>query len=92
MAKFTQAVYSVVKKIQKGQTLTYKQVAIKAGNPKACRAVGNILNKNYDPKIPCHRVIRSDGGFGGYNRGSKKKVYLLRDEMQNAKYKKRNNF
>lgn len=60
--------------------MNYKQVAEKAGNPKACRAVGNVLNKNYDPKIPCHRVIRSDGSTGGYNRGWKKKKEILERE------------
>ncbi len=51
-----------------------------AGNPKASRAVGNILNKNYDKTIPCHRVIRSDGKTGGYNRGSKNKIKILKKE------------
>ena len=60
--------------------MTYKEVAELAGRPKAWRAVGNILNKNKDPKIPCHRVIRSDGKIGGYNRGSKKKLKRLREE------------
>lgn len=77
---FTQKVYEVVKKIPKGETRSYKEVAILAGNPKACRAVGNILNKNYDPKIPCHRVIRSDGKAGGYNRGESKKKERLESE------------
>lgn len=67
----------VVAKIPKGKTLNYKRVAELAGNKKACRAVGNILNKNYDPKIPCHRVVRSDGKIGGYNRGADKKLNLL---------------
>ena len=79
-AKFSQLVYEVVKKIPKGQTLTYKQVAEKCKRPKAFRAVGNILNKNFDPKIPCHRVIRSDGRTGGYNRGEKQKVLRLKKE------------
>jgi methylated-DNA-[protein]-cysteine S-methyltransferase len=77
---FTEKVYEVVKKIPKGKVLTYKQVAEKAGNPKAYRAVGNILNKNYDPKIPCHRVIKSDGTFGGYNRGMQNKLKILKEE------------
>jgi len=77
---FTQKVYKVVKKIPKGSILTYKEVAKKAGKPLASRAVGNILNKNHDPKIPCHRVIRSDGKIGGYNRGIKKKKDILRSE------------
>ncbi|MFA5185921.1 MAG: MGMT family protein [Patescibacteria group bacterium] len=77
---FTQRIHAVVKRIPKGKTLTYKQVAALAGRPRAFRAVGNILNKNYDPTIPCHRVIRSDGKPGGYNRGKDKKIQLLRKE------------
>lgn len=60
--------------------MAYKEVAQKVGSPLASRAVGNILNKNYDPKIPCHRVIRSDGKIGGYNRGTKLKIKRLKEE------------
>lgn len=74
---FAQAVYAVVKTIPKGETLTYKEVASLAGSQNAARAVGNILNKNFDPSIPCHRVVRSDGKTGGYNRGTKRKQELL---------------
>ena len=76
---FTQKVRSVVRAIPKGKVLTYKEVAIKAGNPNAARAVANIMAANYDPEIPCHRVVRSDGGLGGYNRGGeeKKRAILL---------------
>ena len=80
MQTFTDKVYAVVKKIKRGETLTYKQVATLVGNKGAYRAVGNILNKNYDPKIPCHRVIRSDGRSGGYNRGEKIKAKRLKEE------------
>lgn len=80
METFGQKVLEVVRKIPKGKILTYKEVAKRAGSPKAYRAVGNILNKNYDPKIPCHRVIRSDGELGGYNRGRKNKIKLLKKE------------
>ncbi len=66
---FTDRVREVVRKIPKGEVMTYTQVATKAGSPNASRAVGMIMSKNYDPKIPCHRVIRSDGTMGGYNRG-----------------------
>jgi O-6-methylguanine DNA methyltransferase len=78
---FAEHVYAVVKKIPKGKTLTYKQVALIAGRPNAQRAVGTILSKNSDTKVPCHRVIRSDGKVGGYNslRG-KTKLQLLREE------------
>lgn len=77
---FKEKVFAVVKKIPKGNTLTYKQVARKIGKPNSYRAVGNILNKNFDPSIPCHRVIRSDVKIGGYNRGTKKKRDLLAKE------------
>lgn len=69
MKDFTNSVQLVVKKIPAGKVLTYKEVARLAGNPKAYRAVANIMAKNFDLSIPCHRVIRSDGGLGGYNRG-----------------------
>ena len=78
---FTEKVYDVTCKIPKGSVLTYKEVAKLAGNPNAVRAVGTILSKNYNPEIPCHRVIRSDGKMGGYNRGGiKKKLALLKKE------------
>ncbi len=60
--------------------MTYQQVTTMAGRPKAFRAVGNILNKNYLSSVPCHRVIRSDGKIGGYNRGTKIKQKLLAEE------------
>ncbi len=78
---FADKVREVVKRIPKGTTMTYSQVARKAGNPKAARAVGAVMRTNYDPKIPCHRVIRSDGSLGSYNRGGeKKKAMILRTE------------
>lgn len=80
MKSFTEKVYNVVKKIPKGKVLTYKEVAKKAGNEKASRAVGNILHKNFNPRIPCHRVIRTDGVIGGYNRGGRRKIDILKEE------------
>ncbi len=77
---FRSRVLSIVAAIPKGAAMTYKEVAERAGRSRAYRAVGNILNKNYDPTIPCHRVIRSDGTPGGYNRGTRKKKELLRKE------------
>lgn len=74
---FTEKVYEITRRIPKGKTLTYGEVARRAGSPKAARAVGSILAKNWDPKIPCHRVLRGDGGLGGYNRGLAKKKKLL---------------
>jgi O-6-methylguanine DNA methyltransferase len=77
---FKEKVYKLVKTIPKGKVLTYKDVAKKIGHPMAYRAVGNILNKNVDPKVPCHRVIRSDGKIGGYRDGNLFKVKRLREE------------
>ena len=77
---FQEKVYAVIRQIPKGKVLTYKEVARRAGRPRAFRAVGNILNKNFDPKIPCHRVIRSDGKLGGYNRGVGEKIRRLKAE------------
>lgn len=81
---FRDAIFSIVRNIPEGQTQTYKEVAVAAGYPKAYRAVGNLLNTNYDPTIPCHRVIRSDGKTGGYNRGSEAKKEILMREKSNV--------
>jgi len=77
---FRKKVFEIVKRIPKGKFLSYKAVAKLAGRPRAWRAVGNILNKNRDPEIPCHRVIRSDGKVGGFNRETKNKISLLKAE------------
>ena len=77
---FGEKVLAVVARIPSGQTLTYKQVAARSGSPRAFRAVGNILNKNFDSNIPCHRVVRSDGKLGGYNRGASEKLRKLSNE------------
>ena len=81
--KFQLKVWKYLQTIPKGTVKTYKQVAIAIKKPKSARAVANACGKNpYAPKIPCHRVIRSDGGLGGYSGrgGVKKKVSLLRSE------------
>ncbi len=86
---FRKKVLKIVSHIPAGQVLTYQQVARRAGRPKAYRAVGNILSRNYDSGIPCHRVIRSDGKLGGYNRGLAKKKGLLELEgvnLENYKF------
>lgn len=77
---FKEKVLSVVRKIPKGETITYKDVAMLAGSPNAYRAVGNIMSKNFDPTVPCHRVIRSDGKLGQYNRGDENKKTILKQE------------
>jgi L-threonylcarbamoyladenylate synthase len=72
---FKNKVLKVVKKIPAGKFLTYKKVAQKIKNPLAYRAVANILAKNKDPKISCHRVIKNNYLVGGY-RGSEKKSLI----------------
>ncbi len=71
-SKFAEKVYKVVQKIPKGRILTYKEVAVKIGQPNSSRAVGMVLSKNFRKDVPCHRVIRSDGKIGNYNRGGEK--------------------
>jgi len=80
MFSFKSKVLKIVKKIPKGRVMTYKEIAWRVGRPLAYRAVGNILSRNYNPGIPCHRVIRSDGKLGGYNRGARRKKILLEKE------------
>jgi O-6-methylguanine DNA methyltransferase len=83
---FREKVLTVVKTIPKGKTMTYKEVARRAGNQKAARAVGAIMRGNYDERIPCHRVVRTDGGMGGYTPpaggrgGTLRKQEILRRE------------
>ena len=80
---FQKMVWNEIKKIPKGETITYKELAIKLGKPKAYRAVANACAKNPLLEIiPCHRVIREDGKMGGYNgkKGVKRKKRLLKSE------------
>ena len=81
--KFQKKVWNYLKTIRKGTVKTYKQVAIGINRPKSARAVANAVGKNpFAPKIPCHRVIRSDGSLGGYSGkgGLKTKKLLLKRE------------
>ena len=81
--KFQLKVWKYLRTIPKGKVKTYKQVAISIKSPKSARAVANACAKNpYAPKIPCHRVIRSDGALGGYSGrgGLKQKLKLLKSE------------
>lgn len=66
LSTFRHAVYRVVARIREGSVLTYGQVAVKAGVPGASRAVGTAMAENCYRDVPCHRVVRSDGGIGEY--------------------------
>ena len=79
MTIFQDTVREVVRNIPMGSVLSYAEVAKAAGKPQAARAVANVMANNYDKTVPCHRVIRSDGKLGGYNRGgipAKRKLLL----------------
>ena len=81
--EFQLKVWAYLRKIPRGSVRTYSQVAKDIGKPLAIRAVANAIGKNpYAPKIPCHRVIRSDGSMGGYSGkgGVKTKRFLLKKE------------
>ncbi len=81
---FAERVRDAVRQIPKGETRSYGQVAAAIGHGGAARAVGTIMRDNYDPTVPCHRVVRSDGKIGEYNRGGpEKKLALLRAEGVN---------
>jgi methylated-DNA-[protein]-cysteine S-methyltransferase len=85
---FGTSVLRTCRKIELGQTITYGQLAKKAGRPNASRAVGSTLAKNPMPLIiPCHRIIRSDGKLGGFSAPGgisvKKKMLKLESEALN---------
>lgn len=89
---FEVKVYKACARIPKGKVATYAWIAKAIGQPGAARAVGNALNKNphgfCDPRskasavkrVPCHRVIASDGSIGGFAHGTKRKIQLLKRE------------
>ncbi len=74
-------VYNMLLTIPKGKVSTYGDLAKALGNPAASRHIGRILNKNQNPiKVPCHRVVMSNGKIGGYAFGTQKKKELLQEE------------
>ncbi len=89
--EFEKAVLAATFKIPKGKVTTYKRLAEKICRPRSYRAVGNALHKNpLAPIVPCHRVVRSDGGFGGEKKGAESRRNLLEKEgiqIRNGKVK-----
>ena len=81
--KFQKIVWNAIANIPKGKIMTYQELAIKIGRPKSFRAVASACGKNpYVPEIPCHRVVRKDGGLGGYSAkgGIARKKNMLQKE------------
>lgn len=80
---FQQSVWTVLRSIPVGQTLSYSEVAERLGKPKAVRAVANACAANpLALVIPCHRILRADGGISGYRWGVERKRALLAKEQQ----------
>lgn len=81
LTEFEKKVLALLKKVPRGKVTTYARLARRAGSPLAARAVGNAMHKNPDaPKVPCHRVVKSDGTLGGYAGGHARKISLLKKE------------
>jgi methylated-DNA-[protein]-cysteine S-methyltransferase len=84
MTEFENKVYAKLTFVPKGKVITYKALAVSMGFANASRAVGNALGKNPSPvKVPCHRVVKSNGEVGNYVFGQKKKIKLLKKEGVN---------
>jgi methylated-DNA-[protein]-cysteine S-methyltransferase len=80
MPPFYESCYKVLKKVPKGKVTTYKEIA-RALNSKAYRTVGSAMHNNpYAPKVPCHRVVNSNGDVGGFFSEQKAKIKLLKSE------------
>ncbi len=78
---FEKRVWKQIARIPASATMSYKEVARRVGRPRAVRAVANACGKNPLPiVVPCHRVIRSGGGLGGYSGGLHRKRWLLAHE------------
>ncbi|HXT83534.1 MAG TPA: MGMT family protein [Verrucomicrobiae bacterium] len=74
-------VYDLLLKIPPGKVSTYRDVAKALGHPSSSRLIGKILGDNPDPiKVPCHRIVKSDGKIGGYKLGTEMKKELLEKE------------
>ena len=92
---FERRVYNVIRRIPRGQTRSYAWVARQLRKPGAARAVGQALKRNpFAPRIPCHRVVRSDGSLGGYSArgGLRRKRRLLARERQSYPQKSSDDF
>ena len=75
---FSRDILERLAKVPYGEVTTYKSLAVEAGNPRAARAVGTIMNRNPIPIVlPCHRVVGSNGSLVGYGGGLERKRLLL---------------
>ncbi len=78
---FNEKCYEILRRVPRGKVTTYGELAKAVESPRAARAVGNAMNKNpYAPKVPCHRVVGSDGKLVGFASGVDEKVKMLKKE------------
>jgi methylated-DNA-[protein]-cysteine S-methyltransferase len=78
---FHQAAWKIMREVAPGETITYAELAARAGNPAAVRAAGSACARNLvAPIVPCHRIVRTGGGLGGYYYGLPTKRWLLEHE------------
>ena len=78
---FNEKCYEILRRVPRGKVTTYGELASAIGSPNGARAVGNAMNKNpYAPKVPCHRVVGSDGKLVGFASGVNEKIKMLRKE------------
>jgi AraC family transcriptional regulator of adaptative response/methylated-DNA-[protein]-cysteine methyltransferase len=83
---FQWQVWEALRRIPRGTTMTYREIAVALGKPKAARAVGNACaNNRVSLIVPCHRAVREGGGLGGYRWGLERKAKLLEQERRPAR-------
>lgn len=83
---FWQTAWKVMREVPAGQTITYAELAERAGSPRAVRAAGSACAQNQlAPIVPCHRIVRTGGGLGGYYYGLSTKDWLLAHEREHAR-------
>lgn len=93
ISDFEKRVYLMLLKVPRGRVVTYGDLSRLAGFPGAARAVGSAMNKNpFAPKVPCHRVVKSDGNVGDFAHGIKRKISMLEGEGIEIKKGKIKNF
>ena len=80
---FQRAVWQAIREVPAGETASYQEIAQAVGNPSAYRAVGTATGRNpVGIAVPCHRIVRSDGGLGGYGGGLHRKAWFLDHERR----------
>ncbi len=87
--EFQRSVWQAIREVPAGQTASYQQIAQAVGKPSAYRAVGTATGRNpLGIAVPCHRIVRSDGGLGGYGGGLDRKQWFLEHERRHLKLSK----